>query len=124
MILSFIGTEGGEKLSGENTYKYRALSPEKSVKLKNLLINNFNTGTCISAKPEGCTAGGKTSTAQTGWIDENGNEILHSWFSGFVSVGEETYTITVFKEDGVSGSIDCGPVFKEISQRILWLKCK
>ncbi len=124
LILSFIGTDGEEKFAEDNRYKYRALSAGNSDKLKNLLVNNFSIGTCVPAKPEGCTAGGKTSTAQTGWIDEKGKEILHSWFSGFVSVGDETYTITVFKEDGVGGSIDCGPVFKEISQRISQIKCE
>lgn len=118
LVMSLIGTDGDETVAEKNRYRYRALSPDDSQKLKNLLINNFTTGTCVPAKPEGCIAGGKTSTAQTGWIDENGDEILHSWFSGFASCGGETYTITVFKEDGVSGSMDCGPVFKEISQRI------
>ncbi len=124
LVLSFVGTDGEETAVEERRYKYRALSSESSEKLKNLLINNFSTGTCVSAKPEGCTAGGKTSTAQTGWLDENGEEILHSWFSGFAECGDEIYTITVFKEDGASGSMDCGPVFKEISQRLSQIMCK
>lgn len=118
LVLSYVGTNGEEEICQDTRYKYRALSADKAEKLKELLINNFSMGTCVSAKPEGCTAGGKTSTAQTGWIDENGEEILHSWFSGFVSAGGEIYTVTVFREDGVSGSADCGPVFKEIAQRI------
>lgn len=124
LVMSLVGTEGEETIADENRYKYRALSPDDSEKLKNLLINNFTEGTCVPAKPEGCTAGGKTSTAQTGWIDEKGEEILHSWFSGFAECGDEVYTITVFKENGVSGSMDCGPVFKEISQRLCGIMCK
>ncbi len=124
LVRSLVLADGSEILPDENRYKYRALSPDDSEKLKNLLMNNFTIGTCVPAKPEGCTAGGKTSTAQTGWIDENGEEILHSWFSGFAECGDEIYTITVFKEDGVSGSIDCGPVFKEISQRLCEIMCK
>ncbi len=115
-------------MSAENTrreatdvrYRYRAISEESAEKLKNLLVHNFTEGTCVSAKPENCVAGGKTSTAETGWVDETGREILHSWFSGFAQKGEDFYTITVFKEDGVSGGEDCGPVFKEICQRIMW----
>lgn len=122
LVLSFIGTDGEEKLCEDNRYRYRALPEGKAEKLKELLVNNFSMGTCVSARPEGCIAGGKTSTAQTGWIDENGDEILHSWFSGFVSTDKEIYTITVFMEDGVSGSADCGPVFKEISQRLVNLE--
>ena len=71
-----------------------------------------------------CVAGGKTSTAQTGWLDEKGEEILHSWFAGFAETGDGVYTIVVFKENGVSGSQDCGPVFKEISQRLAEIKCE
>lgn len=124
LVRSFVSSDGRETFPDEKRYKYRALSADTSEKLKNLLMNNFTEGTCVTAKPEGCIAGGKTSTAQTGWIDENGEEVLHSWFSGFVSCGDEIYTITVFKEDGVSGSIDCGPVFKEISQRLCEIMCK
>lgn len=124
LVRSLVSADGTETVYDENRYKYRALSPDDSEKLKNLLINNFTTGTCVPAKPEGCPAGGKTSTAQTGWIDKNGEEILHSWFSGFVECDNEIYTITVFKEDGASGSMDCGPVFKEISQRLCGIMCK
>lgn len=124
LVRSFITADGNEVIPEENRYSYRALSPENSEKLANLLINNFSEGTCVSAKPEGCIAGGKTSTAQTGWIDENGEEIFHSWFSGFVRCGGDVYTITVFKEDGIGGGVDCGPVFKEISQRLCGILCK
>lgn len=119
LVKGIMMSDGKRMEEADVRYRYRVMSAEGAEKLKNLLINNFTEGTCVRAKPENCVAGGKTSTAETGWVDETDREILHSWFSGFVQKGEEIYTITVFKEDGVSGSMDCGPVFKEICQRIM-----
>jgi len=122
LVISTVNSDGTENVIRKKGYRYRAFSPSEAEKMKNLLINNFNEGTCVDAKPETCVAGGKTSTAQTGWLDEKGEEILHSWFAGFAEAGDEVYTIVVFKENGVSGSRDCGPVFKEISRRIAEIK--
>ena len=36
----------------------------------------------------------------------------------FAEKNDKKYTIVVFKEDGKSGAEDCGPVFKEIAERI------
>ena len=124
LVMSTVNSDGSEEKIKGNQYKYRALSREESEKMKELLINNFKEGTCVSAKPDKCVAGGKTSTAETGMTDENGREILHSWFAGFIECGEDVYTVVVFKEDGVSGSKDCGPVFREIADRISEIKCK
>ncbi len=124
LVVSTVNSDGSEEEIKDSQYKYRALSREEAEKMKKLLINNFNEGTCVSAKPDKCVAGGKTSTAETGTKDENGREILHSWFAGFIECGDDIYTIVVFKEDGVSGGKDCGPVFHEIADRISEVKCK
>ncbi len=118
LVLSLVNDDGSETEINENQYVYRALSEEQSEKVKKLLENNFNEGTCISAKPENIRSGGKTSTAQTGRKDENGKEILNCWFAGFAEKGDAVYTIVVFKEKGKSGAGDCGPVFREIARRI------
>ncbi len=118
LVISQIKKDGTEESFNITSYKYRAFSDSERKKLKKMLVNNFTVGTCVSAKPENVFAGGKTSTAETGWLDEEGNEILHSWFAGFVEKDSKTYTIVVFKENGTSGAGDCGPVFKEIAQRI------
>ncbi len=124
LVLGTVLSDGTEKILPDGRYKYRALSKDESEKAKNMLINNFNEGTCVSAKPARGVAGGKTSTAETGWLDEKGEEILHSWFAGFMECEGEIYTVVVFKEDGVGGSLDCGPVFKEICNRIWEIKCE
>ncbi|MBE6783094.1 MAG: penicillin-binding protein 2 [Ruminococcaceae bacterium] len=118
LIKNFVNADGGFYNNKSSQYVYRAFAKGESDILKDILINDFTEGTCVSSKPENCIAGGKTSTAQTGWIDEKGEEILHGWFAGFVQTSGTVYTIVVFKENAVSGSEDCGPVFKEIAERI------
>lgn len=71
-----------------------------------------------AAVPEFTTGGGKTSTAQTWLFDENGNEKLNCWFTGFFPADEPKYAVTVLIEEGVSGNLTCGPVFKEIADSV------
>lgn len=61
---------------------------------------------------------GKTATAQSGWFD-NEREINHTWFCGYFTYNNSTYTIVIFKEDGKSGAVDCAPIFKQIVERIV-----
>lgn len=124
LVISAVDSDGSEEKIKGSQYRYRALSRGEAEIMKELLINNFKEGTCVSAKPDKCVAGGKTSTAETGMKDEKGREILHSWFAGFAECGDDVYTIVVFKEDGVSGGKDCGPVFHEIADRISEVKSK
>jgi len=67
--------------------------------------------------PNNTTACGKTATAQSGWLN-NGVEVCHSWFVGFFPAENPKYAIAVMKENGVSGSADCAPVFKEIAENV------
>lgn len=48
-----------------------------------MLASVVSEGIGSEAQPKTGTAGGKTGTAQTGQYDENGEELLNYWFSGF-----------------------------------------
>ena len=76
-------------------------------------------GTGKSAQPYNVTAAGKTATAQTGIYFENSAEKLNSWFIGVIPASNPKYVISVMKENGKSGSLDCAPVFKKISEEIV-----
>jgi len=54
----------------------------------------------------------KTGTAEYGTDDGAGR--THAWITGFTPCVEPEYTITVFVEDGVSGSGSAGPVLEKI----------
>ncbi len=85
------------------------------------LYNNMLNGTGVNAAPENVTSAGKTATAQTGRYDENGEEILCTWFAGFFPYDDPQYTIVVFNENGSTASADCAPVFKRCAEEIMKL---
>ena len=68
--------------------------------------------------PRNITAAGKTATAQSGTYNNDKKEITHSWFIGLFPADKPKYAVVVMKEDGVSGSNDCAPVFKSIAEII------
>jgi penicillin-binding protein 2 len=72
-----------------------------------------------SAIPTGTTAGGKTSTAQTGIFKEDGSEQVQVWFTGFFPYENPRYAVTVLVEDGVSGTLTAAPVFAEIASEMV-----
>ena len=62
-------------------------------------------------------ASGKTGTAQSG-IYKGGAETLRTWFAGYYPVKNPEYIIVVLNEKGTSGTADCVPVFREISEAL------
>ncbi|MBC8569763.1 peptidoglycan D,D-transpeptidase FtsI family protein [Zongyangia hominis] len=92
----------------------RIMSAETAGKVQNFMINVVDEGSGKKAKPDYCVAGGKTASAQTGMF-QNGEELIHAWFSGFCDVGEHRYAIVVLCEEKESGGDFAAPVFKEIA---------
>ena len=99
----------------------RVISFEISYKLRKFMEYSVNNEVS-NAKPLNVTAAGKTSTAQTGMFDENGNEILQAWFTGYFPADNPEYIVTVFVEDGKTGNASAAPVFKEIAEKITILE--
>ncbi len=93
-----------------------AMSPATAASLQASLINAAQKGTGASGAPEGVVCGVKTGTAQTGRY-ENGEEISHFWYCGFIS--DETgprYCITVLRESAVSDGGATARVFRKIGE--------
>ena len=91
------------------------VSPEIAAQVRRMMIAAVETGTGGGAKPETGGAGGKTATAQSGRIGIDGTEILQTGFTGFFPAEEPCYAVTVFRQNGSSGSGDCAPVFQRIA---------
>ena len=106
-----------EQSIGLPTY---AMSENTANILKKYLENALINGTGHSGYSEGILAGGKTGTAQTGWKDGDRN-ILNGWFCGFYEGLYKTYVIVILKEDVKSGSADCAPIFKTITEQIKFI---
>lgn len=95
----------------------QAMSTAVAETIRSFLEETVRTGSGKGAASEQFSAAGKTATAQSGWY-ENGVEIDHSWFAGFFPAQAPKYTIVIMKENGISGGLDCAPVFKDISEGI------
>lgn len=116
-------TNNKKFISNESSKKVVVFSKATAATLKEDLIYAIYTGTGKAAKPNYGGAGGKTATAQTGQY-KNGKEILNSWFCGFFPADKPKYTVVVFCEDGVSGSKDAAPIFKNIADQMFLLGYK
>lgn len=94
----------------------RVLSKEivREVKLGLDKVIKEGTAKNINMKDIG-DGGGKTGSAQA---ILNKKEVTHAWFSGYFPKENPKYVITVFIENGNSGSTVAGPIFEEISREI------
>ena len=116
LVKGKIDKEGSIEYSPINAGK-RVLSYKTAKILKNFMEKTVNAESSMS-KPDTVSAGGKTSTAQTGRYDSSGNEIMNCWFTGYFPAYSPKYAVTVISEGGRSGNSTAGPIFKEIADNI------
>lgn len=74
-------------------------------------------GTGILGKPENIEICAKTSTAQTG-LKSGLRNVLQGWYAGFFPAKDPKYCVLVMMEDVESGGANCGPIFKEVVEKI------
>jgi len=117
LIKGIVDKNGVLTKTAGTTAPERVISARTADKLQGFLIDTVENGSGRKAKPSNTTAGGKTATAQSGWYDGS-TETLHAWFAGFVPAQSPRFVIVVMKENGQSGAIDCGPIFKRIAEGI------
>ena len=96
----------------------KALKRNAAYYLQDMMISAINENSNSNAIPETVFAAAKTSTAQTGRYDENGQEYCHAWITGYFPIDDPTYAVTVLVEDGGYGNDAAAPVFKEIADSI------
>jgi penicillin-binding protein 2 len=98
------------------------MEEETAEMLRTLMAAAVNNNENSNARPYNVMAAGKTSTAQTGRFDENGNELYNAWITGYFPVYEPEYAVTVLIEDGGYGNDSSAPVFREIIEKIQKIK--
>lgn len=86
------------------------LKPETAHSIENMLASVMDMGT--GSADWQLPVWGKTGTAEAG----AGGEEKNCWFTGYCSIGTEKYAVTVFAQNGISGSATAMPVFKEITE--------
>jgi cell division protein FtsI/penicillin-binding protein 2 len=74
----------------------RVLSEKTCECLRSMMKKCVSEGTGQKAHLYGVSSGGKTATAQTGQLDENGREVLHTWFCGIYPCDSPKYSIIIF----------------------------
>lgn len=94
-------------------FPINAMDKKVADTIKDYLVSAVMETSNQKAKPTYTTAGGKTSTAQTGQM-RGSEEICQGWFAGFFPADNPQYVIVVVSEDAKSGNQNSSPVFKEI----------
>lgn len=112
-------TLDGKKAANEKIPYYSTVMDEKTAqRLKNMMIYAVMTSETSNARIQNMLVGAKTSTAQTGRFDKNGNEYCHAWITGFFPAENPKYALTVLVEDGGYGNDAAAPLFAEIAEKI------
>lgn len=104
-------TEGGARVFSEQT----------AAALRTMMAATCTEGTGTTAQPDGFAAGGKTASAETGWL-QNGEEVVHGLFAGYFPAENPRYALVVLVENGKSGSLSAAPVFKQIAEGVMALE--
>ncbi len=117
-ILKGYVDEAGHLTASESAPPQYAFSATTAAILKQMMIEVVENGLGSGAKPDNGSAGGKTGTAQTGMIGENGVELLQNWFAGFYPAISPEYVVVVVSEDYESTGDTAAPVFREICEQL------
>jgi len=96
----------------------RAVSVSTARMLQTMMVQVVEQGSGGNAKPQRGGAGGKTASAQTGTMDEAGEEIVHAWFVGFYPAAMPRWSVVTLCEGGGSGGNTAAPVFRQICDGI------
>lgn len=111
-------TENGYDVPDEKETVYQTgISSETASYLRSLMCYAAMDSD-FQGKPEGVQMGAKTSTAQTGRLDENGEEYCHGWVTAFFPVDTPKYVVTVLAEDAGYGNQTAAPVLYEIAKAL------
>ena len=94
------------------------ISADTSAVLREMMCAVLRDDAHENGRPYGISAGGKTSTAQTGQYEKEGIEYCHAWMTGFFPEEDPQYAVTVFVENGGSGNQAAAPVFRRIIEEI------
>lgn len=106
--------DGKTSVNVTQTESEQVISMETALTLQKMMVSVLTTAEDANGLPTTTTAGGKTSTAQTGQYDADGNELCHAWMTGFFPADEPRYAVTVMIEHGGYGNEAAAPVFRRI----------
>ncbi len=107
-------TVNGETIAASPNPPMTLFSPAVAKQVRTMMTSVIEDPIGEAARPETGGAGGKSGTAETGWLAENGRTMVQSWFTGFYPAEDPRYVITVVSEDAETSKKTAAPVFKAI----------
>ncbi len=119
LVKSVISSGSLEDTSFYFKNSVQAISPQCAESIGYMMRETVLSGTASEAKSSSVSIAGKTGSAQTGWQNKDGSFKVHGWFCGFFPYENPRYAMTVFAEDGKSGSGTCVKPFVEIAESIM-----
>ena len=120
LVLYYIDDEGQEHYPSHQT-KEQVLPVDTARQVQHLLNLTIEKGTGRSAALAQVSMAGKTATSQTGQINQQQEEILNTWFGGYLPAENPRWAVVVLVEEGTSGAESAAPVFKELAQSLIQL---
>lgn len=117
LVDSIVGEDGLYLIDKKAQHDRQVIPQDVARTIKQLMIDVVDMGSGTMSKPSNLTAGGKTSSAETGWY-QNGQMLVHGWFAGFFPAEKPRYICVVLAEDGRQGGTSAAPIFKEIADGI------
>lgn len=106
----------------ETAEDVRVCDESTATVLRSMLTSVVEDGIGHQAAPKTGQAGGKTGTAQTGQFNEEGEELLNYWFSGFWPAEEPRYTITVLQDTVLEPETSSAALFARVVDAITVLE--
>lgn len=119
-IIAAGGRDTGVHILEEETKQSKdeekqALEPAAAKQVMEMMAQTMITGSGkgLSDIAEHVSMAGKTGSAESYMANR---EVVHGWMTGFVPAENPEYTITVFVEEGGSGSQSAGPLFAQTAK--------
>lgn len=106
----------------ETAEDVRVCDESTAAVLRSMLTSVVEDGIGRQAAPKTGQAGGKTGTAQTGQFNEEGEELLNYWFSGFWPAEDPRYTITVLQDTVLEPKTSSAALFARVVDAITVLE--
>ena len=112
VVQGYVDAEG-VYTENEPTPATRAFSQDTAQILREFMEHAMVYGTGTTANPDVGIAGGKTGTAETGWV-EDGVDVSQSWYAGYFETDTRSYAIAIVGEDRHRTGVRAAPLFKEL----------
>ena len=111
-LLSLVESPTGKVRLRYSQKVYRtACSPEMAQIVDGYMKDVVKSGTGTRAQVSGLTIAGKTGSAEG---SDNGMDVTHAWFVGYIDSDQYPYAISVLVENGGSGGSVAAPVARQV----------